>query len=69
MIDDRNRYVRKCYVGSNEAARIAGCGRTTIHRAAVAGELPWAALAGRRVYRVADVEKWRADRERDRASS
>ncbi len=48
-----------------EAARLAGVGRTTLHEAAVRGDVLYADVGGIRVFRREDVEAW-AERRRSR---
>lgn len=45
-----------------DAARLAGVSRSTFHRAAVAGEVPYVLITDRRYFRTADVFAWRAAR-------
>jgi predicted DNA-binding transcriptional regulator AlpA len=41
-------------------ARLAQVARMTVHRAATAGELPYAVVGGWRVFRRIDVDQWAA---------
>ena len=45
-----------------EAALLAGVGRTTLHHAAAAGEVPYAVVPGARLFRAEDVEAWASSR-------
>ncbi len=50
-------------ISINEAARLAGVGRTRIYQALGYGELPSIKLGRRRLIRVAAVEAWLAKHE------
>lgn len=52
------------WLSAGAAARLAGVERTTVHRAAVRGELPHAETNLGRLFLNSDVVAWRAKRER-----
>jgi hypothetical protein len=44
------------------AAQRADVSRMTLHRAAVAGEIPFAVMAGHRFFAAVDLRSWRDER-------
>jgi hypothetical protein len=55
-VDDRDQLVE--WVQIVAAARLACVSVSTLHRAAVAGEVPFAVVAGKRFFRPDDVVEW-----------
>jgi len=50
-------------VGLNDAARLLGVSPAWLHPRAKAGEIPSAIVGGRRLFRIASLEAWLAERE------
>jgi hypothetical protein len=50
------------WVGLTDGARFAQVGRTTLHYALTAGDIPHATVGGRRLVRLSDLAAWVATR-------
>jgi predicted DNA-binding transcriptional regulator AlpA len=61
MIEQRDQQATE-WLQLNAAARLAGVSRTSLHRAAAAGELPFATIVGERFFTADDIAQWVAAR-------